>query len=64
MDKNREESLRELFRRAGLELSEQDRERFLPMLEAYLDGAQRIHAINLSGEETAPVFRPETNEER
>ena len=64
MDKNKEQSFDELFRRAGLELSEQDRERFLPMLEAYLDGAQRLHAVNLSSEETAPVFRPETSEER
>ena len=64
MDKTREEALSELFRRAGLELSEKDRERFLPMLEAYLEGAERLHAVNLAGEETAPVFRPEPGEER
>ena len=63
MDKSKENTLSELFRRAGLELSEQDRQRFLPMLEAYLDGAERLHALNLAGEETAPVYRPEPSEE-
>lgn len=63
MEKQTRESLEGLFRRAGLELSDQDRERFLPMLAAYLDGAERLHAVNLAGEEIAPVYRPEPGEE-
>jgi hypothetical protein len=63
MDKASEQALHELFRRAGLELSEQDRERFMPMLDAYLNSVEHLHSINLSDEETAPVFRPETSEE-
>jgi len=62
MDKKTEETLNGLFERAGLKLSEKDRERFVPMVEAYLAGVKRLHAINLGGEELGPVFNPDSNE--
>lgn len=62
MDKETERTLQQLFRRAGLELSEQDRARFNPMLEAYLASVERLHSINLAGEELGPVFRPEAED--
>lgn len=62
MDQETERTLTQLFRRAGLELSEKDRTRFSPMLEAYLASVERLHSINLAGEELGPVFRPETRD--
>ena len=59
MDRKTEETLSPLFERAGLKLSEKDRERFVPMLEAYLASVERLHSLNLAGEELGPVFRPE-----
>jgi len=64
MNKQTEETLGALFRRAGLKLSDKDRKRFLPMLEAYLASVKRLHSINLAGDEIAPVFRPGSSEER
>lgn len=58
MDKKTEETLVRLIERAGLELPEGDRERFLPMFAAYLDSVERLHSINLGAEELGPVFRP------
>lgn len=63
MDKQTEETLGVLFRRAGLKLSDKDRKRFMPMLEAYLESVERLHSINLAGEEIAPVFRPSGSSE-
>jgi len=63
MDKETEKTLGWLFQRAGLELSQKDRERFAPMLEAYLKSVERLHSINLGGEELGPVFRPEDSGE-
>lgn len=64
MDKYTEETLSRLLRRAGLELAESDRERFLPMLDAYMESLERLHSINLAGEEVGGVFRSEPGEDR
>ena len=61
MNRELEEALGPLFQRAGLKLSEKDRERFVPMLEAYLASVERLHSLNLGGEELGPVFRPDND---
>ena len=64
MDKDTEETLNRLLRRAGLEMAESDRERFIPMLETYMESLDKLHSINLAGEQVGGVFRPETDEDR
>ena len=64
MDKHTEETLNRLLRRAGLEMAESDRERFIPMLETYMESLEKLHSINLAGEQVGGVFRPETDEGR
>lgn len=63
MDKYTEETLQRLLRRAGLELTESDRARFVPMLEAYMESLEKLHSINLAGEEVGGVFRSESYED-
>jgi len=62
MDQDTEETLRRLLARAGLKLAEGDRERFIPMLDAYLESLQKLHSINLAGEQVGGVFRSETDD--
>lgn len=64
MDKDTEETLSRLLRRAGLEMAESDRARFIPMLETYMGSLEKLHSINLAGEQVGGVFRPETDEDR
>ena len=63
MDKHTEETLQRLLRRAGLELAESDRARFIPMLDAYMESLEKLHSINLAGEEVGGVFRSEPCED-
>jgi hypothetical protein len=64
MDKHTEETLQRLLGRAGLEMAESDRARFIPMLDAYMESLEKLHSINLAGEQVGGVFRPETDEDR
>lgn len=64
MDKDTEETLSRLLRRAGLEMAESDRARFIPMLEDYMESLDKLHSINLTGEQVGGVFRPETDEDQ
>ncbi len=64
MDKHTEETLKRLLHRAGLEMAESDRARFIPMLETYMESLDKLHSINLAGEQVGGVFRPETDEDR
>ena len=64
MDKDTEETLKRLLGRAGLEMAESDRKRFIPMLETYMASLEKLHAINLAGEEVGGIFRAETDTER
>ena len=63
MDKHTEETLQRLLRRAGLEMAESDRVRFIPMLEAYMESLEKLHSINLAGEQVGGVFRSESYED-
>ncbi len=63
MDGHTEETLQRLLRRAGLEMAESDRARFIPMLEAYMESLEKLHSINLAGEQVGGVFRPESYED-
>ena len=64
MDKHTEETLNRLLGRAGLEMAKSDRKRFIPMLETYMESLEKLHSINLAGEQVGGVFRPETDEDR
>ena len=64
MDKQTEEALNRLLRRAGLSLAKSDRERFIPMLETYMESLEKLHSINLAGEEVGGVFRSELYEDQ
>ena len=64
MDKHTEETLNRLLRRAGLEMAKSDHKRFIPMLETYMESLEKLHSINLAGEQVGGVFRPETDEGR
>jgi hypothetical protein len=64
MDKDTEETLNRLLGRAGLKMAESDRKRFIPMLETYMASLEKLHSINLAGEEVGGIFRAETDTER
>lgn len=64
MDKDTEETLNRMLRRAGLEMAKSDRKRFIPMLETYMESLKKLHSINLAGEEVGGIFRAETDTER
>ena len=64
MDKDTEETLNRMLRRAGLEMAKSDRKRFIPMLETYMESLEKLHSINLAGEEVGGIFRAETDTER
>jgi hypothetical protein len=63
MDKHTEETLQRLLRRAGLEMADSDRARFIPMLDAYMESLEKLHSINLAGEQVGGVFRSESYED-
>ena len=63
MDKHTEETLQRLLRRAGLEMADSDRARFIPMLDAYMESLEKLHSINLVGEQVGGVFRSESYED-
>ncbi len=63
MDKHTEETLQRLLHRAGLEMAESDRARFIPMLDAYMESLEKLHSINLAGEQVGGVFRSESYED-
>ena len=52
-----------MLRRAGLEMAESDRARFIPMLDAYMESLEKLHSINLAGEQVGGVFRSESCED-
>lgn len=62
MDKDTEETLTRLLRRAGLEMAESDRKRFIPMLETYMESLEKLNSVNLAGEQVGGVFRAETDD--
>ncbi len=64
MDKDTEETVRRMLARAGLEMAGSDRKRLMPMLETFMESLEKLHSINLAGEQVGGVFRPETDEDR
>ena len=63
MDKHTEETLQRLLRRAGLEMADSDRARFIPMLDAYMESLEKLHSINLAGEQVGGVFRADSSDD-
>ena len=45
-------------------MAKSDRERFIPMLEPYMESLEKLHSINLAGEEVGGVFRSELYEDQ
>lgn len=52
------ESFNTLVERAGLNLTPEDAERLKPMLDAYLERLQTLHAADLDDEEVSGRFVP------
>ena len=60
MEKLTEQSLKALLAQAGLEPKEGDLERFGEVLDMYVRSLKALHSVDLSGEEIAPTFHPES----
>jgi hypothetical protein len=59
MEASTPETLRLLLERSGLKLSADDMEQLRPVFEQYMKRVNELHAVDLSDEEVAGVFRPE-----
>lgn len=64
MAKPTPERLRALFEHFGLKAREGDTEQLWHLIERYAAALERLHALDLSGEEIGPAFDPRWTGER
>jgi hypothetical protein len=58
------ERVRALLEHLGLKARESDTEQLWPLIETYAAALEKLHSLDLSGEEVAPTFDPRWVRER
>ena len=59
MERRTEEALRALLARAGIEVREDDIERFGKLLDTYTKALEMLHAYDVGEAEIGPTFQPQ-----
>ena len=59
MERRTEEALRALLARAGIEVREDDIERFGKLLDTYTKALELLHSYDVGAAEIGPTFQPQ-----